>query len=364
MENLENTRELSIDDFESLAVGSWILGTGGGGDPYLKLLNMRLLYQKGYKAYLTDPMSLKDNDLIGVLSMQGAPLVGQERLADPYFALKPVEMLEEYLGQQFQAIMPLEIGGGNGIHPFMASAVRSIPVVDADTMGRAYPIAQMTSFAVANLKMYPLASADIRDNEIIFTRAASWEWIERLSRRACVEMGSIAATCKAPRTGEEVKKHGVLYSVSRAIELGQHVRQALVKHEDPVQAVVEIGHGKLLFVGKVIDVDRVPTGGFLRGQVQVEGLEQYRGDLMEIHFQNEFSVAFIDQLPVVMTPDLICVLDSVSGSGIGTDTLRYGQRISVVALPAPAPFLTPKGLEHTGPRAFGFDLDYESVFKE
>ena len=47
-------------------------------------------------------------------------------------------------------------------------------------------------------------------------------------------------------------------------------------------------------------------------------------------------MAFRDGKPVVMTPDLICVLDSVSGEAIGTETVRYGQRVTVVALPAPA----------------------------
>ena len=63
-----------------------------------------------------------------------------------------------------------------------------------------------------------------------------------------------------------------------------------------------------------------------------------------------------------MTPDLICVMDTVSGEAIGTETLRYGQRVTVVALPAPPVLLTPKGLEHVGPRAFGYDLDFVSVF--
>ena len=47
---------------------------------------------------------------------------------------------------------------------------------------------------------------------------------------------------------------------------------------------------------------------------------------------------------------------------IGTETLRYGQRVSVIALPAPPVLLTPKGLEHVGPRAFGYDLEFQSVF--
>ena len=38
--------------------------------------------------------------------------------------------------------------------------------------------------------------------------------------------------------------------------------------------------------------------------------------------------------------------------------------VSVVVLPAPPVFLTPKGLDHVGPRAFGYDLDFRSVFDQ
>ena len=357
-------RILSADDIEALAIGAWILGTGGGGDPYQKLLNMRILYDAGRNVTLVDPMTLPDDALVGVVSNMGAPLVGQERLADPEFALKPVRMMEEYLGRKFDAIMALEIGGGNGVHPMMIAALTGYPVVDADTMGRAYPEAQMTSVAVAGLRCYPLTMADIRDNEIIFPRAASWRWMERISRKVCTEIGSVAATCKAPRTGAEIKQHGVLYSVSKAIALGTNVLKARAAHGDPIEAVLSSASGKCLFTGKVVDVERRTTEGFLRGQTRIEGLDANAGQNMIVHFQNEFSVAYLDGEPVVMTPDLICLLDSVSGEGIGTDVLRFGQRVSVLALPAPAVFLSEAGLAAVGPRAFGFDLDFRSVFRE
>jgi DUF917 family protein len=56
------------------------------------------------------------------------------------------------------------------------------------------------------------------------------------------------------------------------------------------------------------------------------------------------------------------VLDGVTGEAVGTETIRYGQRVTVIALPPPPVFLTPKGLAHVGPRAFGYDLDFRSVF--
>ncbi len=355
-------RILTIDDIEALALGAWILGTGGGGTPYHRLLNMRELYKAGHEVTLIDPMSLADDALVAVLSNMGAPLVGQERLADPDFATKPLRTMEDYLGRKFDAVMSLEIGGGNGVHPLMVAAMTGYPVVDADTMGRAYPEAQMTSVAVAGLQCYPLALADIRDNEVIIPRAASWKWMERISRKACTEVGSIASTCKAPRTGREVKDHGILYTTTQAISLGCAVMEARRVHTDPVQAIVEKGVGLRLFDGKVVDVERRATEGFLRGQARIEGLDRDAGAVFTVHFQNEFSVGYRGDAPVVMTPDLICVVDSVSGDVIGTDVIRYGQRVSVLALPSPEVFLSPQGLANVGPRAFGFDLDFRSVF--
>ena len=50
-------KELALEDVEALAVGAWILGTGGGGSPYLGLLNMRQLYAEGRRAVARKPTS-------------------------------------------------------------------------------------------------------------------------------------------------------------------------------------------------------------------------------------------------------------------------------------------------------------------
>ena len=245
----------------------------------------------------------------------------------------------------------------------MVAAETDLPLVDADAMGRAYPEAQMTSFAVAGLQCFPMSSGDIRDNEIIIKKAHSWKWMERISRAICTEMGSKALTCKAPRSGCDVKDHGVLYTTSKAISLGKAVYKARREHTDPVETILLECQGRHVFKGKVADVERRTTGGFLRGRTRLDGMGDNRGEQFEIDFQNEFSVGSREGKPVIMTPDLICVVDSVSGDGIGTEALRYGQRVDVLALPAPEIFLTPRGLELVGPRAFGFDFNYRSFFE-
>lgn len=357
-----NSRTFRQDEIEPLAIGAWILGTGGGGSPYCSYLNLLRLYEQGTTVELLDPTDLADDDMIAVVSNQGAPLVGQERLSDPAFAAKPLRILEDYLGRKFRAVMSVEIGGGNAFQPFLVAAVTGLPVVDADAMGRAFPEAQMTSFAIHDLPMFPLSLADIRDNEIIITRAASWKWMERISRKICTEVGSIAATCKAPRTGREVKDCAILNTVTKAVSIGHLVLAARARHDDPVAALVEAEGGKMIFKGKISSLQRRATGGFLRGEATLDGLDDNRGDTLRLGFQNEFAVGWLNGEPCVMTPDLICVLDSLNGDAIGTETLRYGQRVTVIALPAPPILLTPKGIEHVGPRAFGYDLDFQSVF--
>ena len=258
-------RPVSLDDIESIAIGAWILGTGGGGSPYLALLNLRKLYAAGKVVSLMDPADLADDDRVAVVSNMGAPLVGQERLTDPDTMARAVTMMEEITGQRFRAIMSLEIGGGNALQPFLAAALLDRPVVDADCMGRAFPEAQMTSFAIHDLRMYPLTLVDVRNNAVVVARAESWKWMERLSRTACVAVGSIASTCKAPRTGKEVKECGILHSTTKALRIGRTVREARRAHRDPIAAVVDVGGGLVIFRGKVSDVNRRATEGFLRG---------------------------------------------------------------------------------------------------
>jgi uncharacterized protein len=355
-------QELSLDDIEALAIGAWILGTGGGGSPYLGLLNMRRLYGEGHRVRLMPPEALADDDWVAVVSNMGAPLVGQERLTDSRTIARAVALMQEHCGIAFRAIMALEIGGGNSIQPLMAAAHLGKPVVDADTMGRAYPEAQMTSVAVGDLRPYPLTTVDCRGIETIVEKVPNWKWMERVSRRICVEYGSIASTCKAPRTGREVKDWGIRRTTTKAIAIGRAVLDAQTRHQDPVEAILSVEPGKVLFRGKVVDVERRTTEGFLRGRATLSGLDDDRGARVVIDFQNEWIVAWRDGDPMAMSPDLICVLDSIAGEAVGTETIRYGQRVTVVALPPPTVFTTPKGLEYVGPRAFGYDLDYQPVF--
>jgi DUF917 family protein len=115
------------------------LGTGGGGSPYSSYRSIRSFYNGGGRIELLDPQDLADDDLVAVVSTMGAPLVFQERMTDPAFALKPLRIMEAYLGKRFRAVMTVGIGGCNAFQPLLVAAASGLPVVDADAMGRAFP---------------------------------------------------------------------------------------------------------------------------------------------------------------------------------------------------------------------------------
>lgn len=357
-------RAITIDDLEAFATGAWIMGTGGGGDPYASLLEAKHHWNNGRSVELIDPLTLGDDDLIACVGQMGAPLAQQEKLCDGPVMARTITMMEEHIGKKFSAIMLWEVGGNNGFQPFLAGAILGLPIVDCDAMGRAFPQADMTSFAICDLPAYPWTMVDIRKNSVVFTEAEDWTWMERMTRKVCTVMGSAAATCKAPRSGREVKSASCLHTVSKAMRIGRTVHEARRVHADPVAAVVEAENGLVVFKGKVNDVLRRTTEGWLRGTVVIEGLDSFVGDTFRVDFQNEFSVGWINDEVRVTVPDLICILDSASGEAIGTETIRYGQRVSVIALPAPAILMSPKGLKHVGPRAFGYDLDFKTIFPE
>ena len=183
-----------------------------------------------------------------------------------------------------------------------------------------------------------------------------------MSRQIVTEMGSTASTCKAPRTGREVREHGILGSVTRAIR-DRPAAPGGASNPCGSGRGASRGRGRRRVVSRQ-GVGRPPPihRRFLRGETSIEGLDGYRGERFDLAFQNEFSVGRRNRRVVVTVPDLICVLDSLSGEAIGTETLRYGQRVTVLAIPSPPVFLSEKGLVHAGPSAFGFDLPFVSPF--
>jgi DUF917 family protein len=111
-----------------------------------------------------------------------------------------------------------------------------------------------------------------------------------------------------------------------------------------------------IFEGKIIDVDRQTSQGFTLGSAKIAG----DGDagLCTIEFQNENLIARADGETLAIVPDIISVLDAETAIPITNETLRYGQRIAVMALRVPEIMRSKAALAQFGPAAFGLNETY------
>ena len=340
----------------ALARGCAVLGTGGGGDSRIGLLQAMQAAQEFGPAELVDLDELPSDALIMPCGVIGAPTVAIEKIGNGNEGVVLRDHLEEITGRTVAALMPAEIGGSNGLLPVCWASRVGLPVVDADGMGRAFPEVPQVTMHLAGISPSPYVLTDERGNVIVL-RVMSGAWVERLARAAAVEFGGSAVAAEYTMTVEQARGATVRRTVSLAIRIGEAITAAA----DPIAGLIAATGGFTLVSGRVTDVERRTTKGFVRGSVVIEGLGDDAGRLLRLELQNENLVALEQGTVRASAPDLISVLDSETADAIPTERVRYGQRVTVIAMACDPIWRTPHGLQMAGPRAFGYDFDYAPV---
>ena len=352
---------LSETDIAAVALGAGVLGTGGGGNVRHGFLRVRDLLRRGRHIDVIAADQLGPEDAVILISGVGAPTVGYEKPDAGNECTRALRAVEERCGVKARALMASEIGGANALEPMIAAAMAGLPVVDCDTMGRAFPEMHMTTLAIYGVSELPAALADDKGNLVMFDAVASDRWFEKLVRTATVAMGCTAVMASAPIHARHIKAFGIQHSVSQAWRIGVAIQSARRNKADPVEAVLEGENGTLLFAGKICDLERVTGGGFSRGRFAVQGLGPARDERLGVEFQNENLIARREDTLVATVPDLISVLESDTGRPISTEELRYGQRISVIGIPCAPILRSARALAVLGPGAFGYGEDFVPV---
>lgn len=346
-------RELGVEQLEDLARGAAILGTGGGGDPYVGMLLARSAIERNGPVTVFDIDEVPADANVLAISGIGAPTVLLEKLPRGTEELAALCAYERYTGISATHIVPIEIGGINSMLPIALAAERGLPLVDGDAMGRAFPEAQMVLPNLAGIPITPIALADDKGNTFVVDTVDS-HTAERIARGACTELGGQISAADTLMRGDQLEQALVPASLSLAEQLGAAVREARRGETDPVESACALLSAKVLLHGKVTDIARNTSGGFVRGQAILEGPETQ----LRLEFQNEHLLARIDDRIVATAPDLICVLDSETGEPVTTEGMRYGLRVTALVAPCDPRWRSPAGLELVGPRYFGYETDY------
>ena len=73
-------RMIYAEDLDDMALGAAVLGTGGGGNPYIGRLMAQAAFRKYGPVKLIDAAELADDDLVVPAAMMGAPTVMVEKI--------------------------------------------------------------------------------------------------------------------------------------------------------------------------------------------------------------------------------------------------------------------------------------------
>ncbi len=344
-------QQIYKEDLELLALGSAVLGSGGGGDPAYDLLMAQYAMDQYGPVKLIRVEDLAPDDLIAPCDFIGAPLVAVEQLPQGEELLRILELIRKTLGKSVTALLPSEIGGGNAFVPLTIASRLGLPVVDGDLIGRAFPQIQMCTAHLTGISPTPAFLADGLGNSVVVHANTSME-LEKIARQVAIAMGSHCAMASFLMNGNQAKQAVIPGSISKACKIG-----AVMKGNDPIQSLVNSYHGAVLAEGMVTEINQDIRDGFLEGTVKM-GTPQ---GTVEIIYQNEYLVAKVQDSILASTPDIITLLESDSGTPITSESLKYGLRVHLIALPAPKIWTTTEGLQCVGPHYFGFDFSYSPV---
>ncbi|MDR1427930.1 MAG: DUF917 domain-containing protein [Bifidobacteriaceae bacterium] len=351
-----NVDQITGANIADLARGAAILGTGGGGDPYIgQLMALEALQTRG-PVKLVPPSDLPANAQVLPVAMMGAPTVMVEKLPSVDQFVVAVEALARYLDVEPTHVACMEAGGVNSTIPIVAAAEMGLPLIDGDFMGRAFPELQMVTATLFGIPTTPMSITDDKGNAGLFSTVSNL-WAERLARVVTVEMGAASIISLYPMNGAQAAQAAVPGTLSLCVELGRAVRTARADLRDPVLAVGEVLGGRAIHAGKVTDVVRRTTSGFARGEARIAGIGAYEGAVLTLNFQNEHIIAKRGGTILATAPDLLVCLDIDTGEPVTTEGMRFGHRLAIVAAPCDDRWHTPEGIALVGPRYFGYDTD-------
>ena len=364
-------RNLSKQNLEDMIMGCCYLGSGGGGsyDAGLKRIHDDLAAGLTFNLMSVDEMNDADYAATTYYVGSTAPYTPEQlerfaklpRIKEEATAVA-FRLLQKYTGKNFVAVIAGEIGAGNTPYALSTAAHLGIAQLDADTAGRAVPEIDQSTIFAAGISLLPAAAATLFGDELLITKVATPSREEEFLRIASTISMHIAAADSA-LPGKLLKQPNIVVQGSLTLceEIGKAYRLAIESHQDPIGAVIEASKGYKLFSGQVSNYDWADKGGYLVGDVEITGSGGYQGQKYRLAYKNESLISWRNGKVSVTSPDIITMVATTTGKAILNPDFKKGQEVTIIGIPAPAPWRTPAGLKVCGPKHFGYDASYTPI---
>ncbi len=350
-----------------LLYGCTVLGTGGGGGLEEGLQMMEEDFQAGRALKVVDVTEIPDDAYIATPYGCGAPTPAEGvELEEKYRRLPQIEgspavlafqKLEQFMGKKFFAVSSTELGGLNTAEALHIACLLGIPIADADPAGRSVPELQHSTYFIKKVPIAPMGLATQFGDVAILSDVFDDLRAEDMVRAMAVASNDLIGVADHPTTGKIYRESVIVGALSYARRVGELLRLAKETGESAPHLIAEKEHGKVLFSGSVTATPWETVDGFNIGEIHIAGTGSYAGDTYRIWYKNENLISYKNDVIDITCPDLICLFDD-EGNPVTNPDAKMGLAVTAIALPAPAIWQTPEGLDCFGPRSFGFDVDY------
>ena len=356
-------------DVEDFVRGVTFMGTGGGGDPKLGLDFLLKALEEGYKLSWVDISEINEEEWVAMPFYMGsiAPIseenlkklkemgLGEPTVERPL--IKAVQELEKYKQIKLGALIAGELGGSNTPAPLDTAARLNKVFIDGDFAGRAIPELTQATPCVKNKSICPLVMCDLWGNVNIIESAINFGMVEEYGRSIVMVTNQMTGNIGFLMKIKELKEVMIPGTLTDSYIVGKTIRKAReTAGNDPVEKVVELIGGHLLFKGTVTKREFEDKKGFMFGTHVFEGLDEFQGHTFKIWFKNENHITWLDNKPYVCSPDIITVVALGDCEPITNTYLKVRQQVAVIGK-SHIKYRDKGDVNLLTPKHFGFDIE-------
>ena len=352
--------QIKKEDIPLLAIGAKLIGCGGGGNPIV-IQKLLMSSMNDQDAITVNTISdLKDELVVG-MGIMGSTVFYNENIPSGWEGIEVLKRYESNVSRKIGAIIPVEIGGINGLVPLLAAFQNNVPVVDGDGMGKAFPELNMTTFHLNHIPVLPLVLHS-HDRYMVFQGQEDIVITSKKAKKYIAENGGYVHFVGFAAPAQKMKVAMIPGSLNLIYRLGAAAKsnKKIFEKLDEIITVFENSlYGKPINIaqGVVTEVNRWFESGALIGTFTVEGRTSNSNKSVEIEFRNEF----ISIKGICTTPDLILVLNDEKLTPYSVSEIQDGLPVTILAVPAPNILRTKEILDIVGPQNFNLKDSYQPL---
>ncbi|GAA0180599.1 DUF917 domain-containing protein [Clostridium sediminicola] len=354
---------IDYDWVKPLFLGSIFLGAGGGGKTNNILILLEELFSKNKTLPLLDIDDLDDNKTYASVGLIGSPEILDDFFCSGKEGIIALKKLESITKNKVEGLFTLECAGSNVLYPLLISLLLDIPYIDGDSIGRAFPELQMTTFNLTKKSLSPFIVCNARENIYQFNDKDNF--LLDLNIRSIIgQEENIGFFASCPTKGNSLKRLLIPRTLSLAYSIGK-VFTEYSTYESILSNLIKVTKNSIygasieLFMGEVENIGSVDHKNWQ--SITLKGIKNNKEDIFQILSHNENLIAHKNNSLAVMVPDLISLINLDTLNPICNNDLYKGMQVAVIGTPSPLVWKTKDALNMVGPQCFGYNSTYKSL---